>query len=1404
MPLSAAGRRALAAQQRARRNQPQPQAGFSNPQEGGQFAPPTDIPPAPPTPEEEDGGGIGGALKRGFSAVMENPIAQNLLSGEEFVNTVGGLVGQDELGSDVRGFVEQAPVVGGALGVGFDVAASPLTLLTAGGGGAAASALRGVTASGVRGAAARGTAALIEPVAAGNFAQRAAAESVLGTAGELSFTAIDERLPEDLPTPARLALGLGGAVLGGTTALRTTRRVAPALVGQHVVSPRLTATQEQLDEQAGRQGITLKSDTFESRQRRGRRIGDVVQRRNSDEIMEDAGWRTELRRKYPTADGFMGRLARVIQPDDPVAHELLSEGARRENAHRGWASSQVERLRPIVDEAFEFDAEGRVTNIEFRDGQYFPTPVQWRAIRDIRTLMTNNADWMIENGVKVEEVTGRALADAAENAAVGPLPNPMFGDMVERLGEGAGSYFPREVTTIDGMQLTRQKLDPTRQRAPGFSSNGEHLALMEENMANGIRYEGNPMRVLHDALVATGDRVNARWLSDEAAKFGKTANDYIDEVAPGLRAKEKATAQAIRNKRDSLVRAISGQFQTRKAGTRDRRRALRIRAEGRALSAVEAREMAALDHLDNVGARLAEIPDVKGQNRPRAGARRSRDAAERKLEDVFDRTENVRQELDGAFDLLRDAEAADLIAADKRATLETELANLRTDYDGIRSDLNFHRERAAHPRNGEAFVPRVGGGRSFPEAFARTLNNALEGRPTALQQQANSFNRAARMFMATMDLSFVGIQGLLTLGTHPLTAARAFLNGSASLLGEGGDRFYLDRIRRKADVVDDFLEHDGHWAAEDMAGEFVLGPGSRLRRLPVVGGAINRTNLAFSRTGNLFRLGLWENAVENGSLLRPGTARGKAHAIPRAERRRVATAINSMTGYKNGRVTSWEESILFAPRFFRSQLDTIARAFKSGADADLARVALFRTMLLGSVFTMMANQALGNETDINPIRERADGTFGFNSDFMRIKNVGGQDVSVFGSWDSLLGIITTSAVAGPVEGITRTLRTKASPLVGTIWDVAQGETFTGTPIDVTTPQGLIKAVATETLNKAPFTLQDAGVAIADGELPTAAAFNFFGGKSSPTTPFEEQDQLAQQMFERHWADLTPQEQQQVKDARPDLVEAAEKRDNERAARGDLNARARVEKRELDATRIEEEVSLLRQLDQGNISLKTFNDEYQKIQAAAANQREGIERMLDREFRDSDNPNVQALSGWYDLYDLAKLEGTEVIDWDLLDSMQQDYLSSLTAEQQRFVDERKRAEHSPMLDWYLEAKEYIDTVGYYATVRGAFAQDAEAIKGIDPSIDSYSALLARIDRAERLGNTGVAEVLVDYRRAIDSRSDAARKQMRAGDSTLEDALEALGRISTRLSGPQAQSGLGGGLGQGFSGFGGGLN
>jgi hypothetical protein len=1432
MPLSEADRKALEAQ-RARRRAAgggSAPAGFTGPSpatgggdgefEFGEFTPPLVPPDFEPLVEEEEGPGL---FARGFSAVFDNPVARNLLSGEEFINTAGGLVGADDLGTDIRGKLEEAPVIGGALGLGFDVAASPLTLLTAGGGGAAASALRGFGSTAarqgtIRGFAARGTAGLIEPITAGNVGQRFAAETILGTAGEGLAIEAGERLPLDqLPGPARVVATLGIGAAGGITALRTTRRAAPSLVGRmHVVSPAAATTQENLDTLAGRNAA-------------GHTIADVVGNKSVDEAIEASDWRIQMGAKYEQAEGWGARLARLIAPSDPTAHAIVGEFWKRGDSASSYINAQVERLQPRIRENFEFDAEGRVTNVALKkDGSgYDLNPAQQETVDQITTMLDEQLAWMKANGVEVEEITGEALEAATEVFAGGNiLPDrPMFGDMVERLGAGKGHYFPRAATEVGGIDIIRRRADPTRQRVPGFSDTSEHLALMEENMARGTKYEADPARLLHDNMTAVADRVNGAWLKKAVEQFGETPNAYIDRVAPGLRLKGNRLNIKARRKRDQILRAVARRVERTRAKKDARRQYLRARKGGRTLNAAETRELEVLERLERLQGTITAIPQIAGVTaRGRRAALRNAQAAERRVEDIFTRTNEVRHQLDEGLRILDEAEAAEAMRKGEVDRLRNELNNLRVEQDSVNTRLTVYRDKASHPRNGQAFIPRLAGSTSFNADFAREIEQALAPQSAqGLQGAVNSFNRIARISMATMDLSFVGIQGLLTMGTHPVAAAQAFLRGSASLFGAKGERFYLNVVRKNGEVVDDFIRHGGHWANEDQAGEFILGTqgfGGRLASLP----GVKQTNLAFSRTGNLFRMELWRNATENASLRMRGTARGKAHGISAAERRRVADAINSMTGHKSGRVSSWEETILFAPRFFRSQLDVVQRAFRTGADADLARLALFRTMAMGAMFTVLANSARGIETDWNPVIEDSEGNLRFNSNFARIKGIGGQDVSVFGSWDSLLGLMVTGAVAGPIEGVERLLRTKASPAVSTVWDIAVGEDFSGETIDVTTPEGLLDALFKETVNKLPFTIQD-GIegfeagnfidAALDGDvkgaasagIPEAALFNFFGGKSSPTTPFEDRDQMSMDLFGRHWVDLTGDEQKEVTDTRPQVFERIKDRDEERAAQGDLRAQVRVQKRDIDETRMAEELSLLRQLVNGDMQAKAFDDEMGNASMRAFAKREALDELLDIEYKEGETPETRALSNYYDLRDLAKLDGTQAMNWELFEELERSFLAGLSDSERRFVEERKRTPHPPELDWYTNAKEFVQESGYYDTIDAAFSQVASVVQGIDPEITSFNLLLARMDKARRTGDTATLERLNDVRRVVDKASRSQKELLRANNPGLENALLALGRITTRIgeSSSQRTPSLGGssfgGNSFGSSGFGG---
>lgn len=167
--------------------------------------------------------------------------------------------------------------------------------------------------------------------------------------------------------------------------------------------------------------------------------------------------------------------------------------------------------------------------------------------------------------------------------------------------------------------------------------------------------------------------------------------------------------------------------------------------------------------------------------------------------------------------------------------------------------------------------------------------------------------------------------------------------------------------------------------------------------------------------------------------------------------RKLAHAVNLMTGVADrgfgsqlpgsaGRIVQWAQ---FAPRFFQSTLEVVARAAAdAGPEGAMLRAALLRMVGVGALLVWMANDLLGQETDFDPR----------SPNFLRIR-LPGRDVSLFGPWDSLArGIISTANGIPYVEqvipdregqggDVTYFARSKANPVVGIALDMMTGETF---------------------------------------------------------------------------------------------------------------------------------------------------------------------------------------------------------------------------------------------------------------------------------------------------------------------------------------------------------------------------
>jgi hypothetical protein len=287
-------------------------------------------------------------------------------------------------------------------------------------------------------------------------------------------------------------------------------------------------------------------------------------------------------------------------------------------------------------------------------------------------------------------------------------------------------------------------------------------------------------------------------------------------------------------------------------------------------------------------------------------------------------------------------------------------------------------------------------------------------------------------------------------------------------------------------------------------------------------------------------------------------------------------------------------------------------------------------------------------------------------------------------------------------------------------------------------------------------------------------FGFFGGKATPMTLYEQRDALAQRLFERDWSDLTGAEQTKVEAERPKLFERLDAQTQNRADAGDVGAKAKLERQYTDEQRVATERSLQKQLDGGAINLRQFDTEMKNTQQLAAAAKRAVDHALGID-RDK-NGQQNALGQWYDLYDKARLPGTQIINWDEFDRLESELMAGLTPREQQMIDERKTPLHADETKWYWDDRKIITDAGYYNTVDSAFQQFRPMVSRIDPGLGSYSALLAAIDRAEREGNAGLSDTLQAIQRKIENTAGDQKELMRYGNPELDQALVELGRVS----------------------------
>jgi len=734
--------------------------------------------------------------------------------------------------------------------------------------------------------------------------------------------------------------------------------------------------------------------------------------------------------------------------------------------------------------------------------------------------------------------------------------------------------------------------------------------------------------------------------------------------------------------------------------------------------------------------------------------------------------------------------------------------------------------------------------------FAATPGLKAPSQPSGALKMFADLNAEMRQISATLDFSGTGIQGVFAAGAHPIEFARSWWMVTKSVVRD--DDSWYQWMESNKDLIDEFLELGGVWTHPGGQEEFLLQPntpvikalGSVAERNNItknigktLGKGRDMSNIHFSRIGNANRMLMFKKWREGKGIYK--LLKGKE--MPASQQADVVKMINASTGYAdNYQPGTIAQAALFAPRFFKSQLEMLSgAAFRNDSSGQLARSLMLTTIMTGAVIVESLNSIRSEETDWRPMKFSKQGTPYWNTNFMRIRNIGGRDISLFGPYDSLAGLLVTGVAEGPESMFFKGMRQKASPMMQRLYDSIQGSDFYGNKVTfnmLNDTTGTISTVRNMAQNSyTPFYVSDVTEDIVEGRtsvgsIPLAMGA-FLGLKTSPLSMSE-----MQQKDVLEWVDnLEPEEKMELGLIYEDNgtfseVEITEYSDLTGAARslfdqqfpnnrqeltenlqrladsGDVNAISRLNKMMINETaeRDQEKLAEAFLRWRGNIpdpnlgyvvpiDISKVLAELTNIRYRSWKARKTQDEFFETEITNttSDDPNTQALSAYWNALDSSSVPGTNEVVWPEFNRKIGELYKQLSPEQISIIENRSPAKIHPVFQPYWDARQRVNESTYYAIgddiyqrpqVQNAIA----AVIGIDNTPPYYELFSTMVEDLRADPDPQRQQVGVLLGRIINKLTPLItdqRKQLLIADANsggrLREDLELIGRIRPQV-------------------------
>ena len=631
----------------------------------------------------------------------------------------------------------------------------------------------------------------------------------------------------------------------------------------------------------------------------------------------------------------------------------------------------------------------------------------------------------------------------------------------------------------------------------------------------------------------------------------------------------------------------------------------------------------------------------------------------------------------------------------------------------------------------------------LPPAWADTLNREFGAKQThdsEFYHIVNAVNQTGKSVWASADGSFAGIQGLLLMATAPARAGKALALSFRSMVDPSFKAEFITKHDRLMESLgkptwEDAGANGLHFAGAKGEGldirpetEGLLG---KISRLPI----IKQTNRLYSDMGDFYRGSAFDlyydtiNSTGKGLLVghKPGEAKNYL--------REISSAANRATGYSETAFGGDVGKImLFAPKFLQSQLEILVKAARvrgGGLEGQIARQQLIRLIGWGVGITFAANAIKTGSIDPMDWASATDLDI-TSSNFMRIRNIGGADVSLFGPWDSLVRGIVNAAQGDP----NYMLRSKSSPIVSKGWDLISGKDFLGQ--DTRDPENFIRSLL-------PFSTREVGIPGIEGPLGAkeplvSTALGFAGVKSSPLSRTEKVDQALEDAGISKDDPEYDIKRREYISTHPEIVPSAT---TEKGKKAEKITKETQEREKTNNDRALDDTQTLVEFRENRSDINTS----QRIR-----REEAVGKF-------KDNPKTQQqkwLSSYFKLYDQAKDDiNPDKVDSKKLDPLVAEWANANGEQALDFVRRYTQAGQTEVDKQYIKDLQTLDKAGFFNTpkyqrMRSGLSDDdidkyrdvVSAARKSNPKLDAgtFGAAANKVLYAKGLSRTQIQDVI----------------------------------------------------------------